>query len=96
MMSLAEELSDCCNSVIYFIITLKGTGEEPESLRWMDFSFSNLIVFCFVFCLVFMYLHLVFFYTTLCLNHITLILDIESVALEQSLRHTVTISWSIV
>lgn len=47
MMSLAEELSDCCNSVIYFIIALKGTGEEPESLRWMDFSFSNLIV-CFV------------------------------------------------
>lgn len=47
MMLLAEELSDCCNSVIYFIIALKGTGEEPESLRWMDFSFSNLIVFFF-------------------------------------------------
>lgn len=75
MMSLAEELCDCCHSVIYFLIALKGTGEEPESLRWMDFSFSNLIVFfvlfflLFVFCLVFN-LHSVS-YAPLCLNHIT-------------------------
>lgn len=45
MMLLAEESSDDCNSVAYFVITIKGTGEEPKSLRWMDFSFFNLIVF---------------------------------------------------
>lgn len=60
MMLLVEESSDDCNSVAYFVITIKGTGEEPKSLRWMDFSFSNLIVFvlqlCFCFCF---FLHLV-------------------------------------
>lgn len=47
IMFLAEKLAGGCNSVVYFVIALKGTGEEPKTLRWVDFSFSNLIVFFF-------------------------------------------------
>lgn len=28
-----------------FVITIKGTGEEPKRLRWIAFSFSNLMAF---------------------------------------------------
>lgn len=45
MIALAEKQFDGCNSIVYFVITIKGTGEEPESLRWMAFSFSNLMAF---------------------------------------------------
>lgn len=46
MMVLAEKSFDGCNSIVYFVITIKGTGEEPKRLRWMAFSFSNLMAFC--------------------------------------------------
>lgn len=45
MMLLAEKSFDGCNSIVYFVITIKGTGEEPKRLRWMAFSFSNLMAF---------------------------------------------------
>lgn len=45
MMVLAEKYFDGCNSIVYFVITIKGSGEEPKSLRWMAFSFSNLMAF---------------------------------------------------
>lgn len=45
MMALAEKSFDGCNSIVYFVITIKGTGEEPKHLRWMTFSFSNLMAF---------------------------------------------------
>lgn len=34
---------DGSNSIVYFVITIKGTGREPDHLRWMGFSFSNLM-----------------------------------------------------
>lgn len=45
MMVLAEKSFDGCNSIVYFVITIKGTREEPKRLRWMAFSFSNLMAF---------------------------------------------------
>lgn len=45
MMVLAEKSFDGFNSIVYFVITIKGTGEEPKRLRWMAFSFSNLMAF---------------------------------------------------
>lgn len=45
VMVLAEKSFDGCNSIVYFVITIKGTGKEPESLRWVAFSFSNLMAF---------------------------------------------------
>ena len=47
MMVLAEKSFDGCNSIVYFVITIKGTGKEPKTLRWMAFSFSNLMAFFF-------------------------------------------------
>lgn len=47
MMVRAEKSFDGCNSIVYFVITIKGTGEEPKHLRWMAFSFSNLMLFFF-------------------------------------------------
>lgn len=42
---MAEKSFDGCNSIVYFVITIKGTGEEPKRLRWMAFSFSNFMAF---------------------------------------------------
>jgi len=47
MMVLAEKSFNGCNSIVYFVITIKGTGEEPKSLGWMAFSFFNLMAFLF-------------------------------------------------
>jgi len=30
---------------MYIVIIIKGTGEEPRSLRWVAFSFSILMAF---------------------------------------------------
>lgn len=46
MMVVEEKKSfDGRNSIVYFVITIKGTGEEPKHLRWMAFSFYNLMAF---------------------------------------------------
>lgn len=36
-------------TVVYFLITIKGTEEEEKTLRWVNFSFSNLFVIFFFF-----------------------------------------------